>query len=156
MRVIISGKIRDNTDLFRAEVHQAGYKHGQYIVEEYYVGHLKVTDDPNGNFHLEINDLALGAPEQIPADMIVGFSKYDSLHGCQRQRGVYVLGNATAIVNGGMVQVTGTSLEDVRKLYLEIRAGNILPQPRDNWDKEQIKPSFWQRLSFAIRYVFSR
>jgi hypothetical protein len=79
-----------------------------------------------------------------------------------RVRGVYKLKSATATVDQGRwdketvyeINILGGSIGEVIALYDAIRAGKILPAK--SWEAEQVKPTFLQRLSFALRQLFLR
>lgn len=158
MHVIIDGKIRQEPS-FKKEEKFSSDSHGRYPYEVYYIGDIQISDSHDGTFHLSIDDITGNVPVQIPEEMIVGFSIMSGLDRVHRTRGIYKLGGATAVVEGtdaGMVTVTGTSIEDVRNLYCKIRVGDILPEPKDNWDAEQIKPSFVRNLRIGLHNLFSR
>lgn len=157
MRVIINGKIRENKELFKS-VEKWYSDHGaRHAYEEFYIGNVKIDDDHDGNFHLDIDNVTDDVPEQIPQQMILGFSIVRGLEQTHRLCGIYTHGNARAIVEGvrnKSVTVRGTTAEEVRNLYCRIRAGKILPT--ENWESEQIKPSFWQGFRSAFSEIFSK
>lgn len=156
MHVKISGKIRDEKG-FKKELHTFRDRNGQGGYDEYFFNDVRLTDDHDGDFHVEIESLAGKIPGQIPQQAILGFSIHNSLEGNHRLRGIYKFDDAEAVVGGVehfVVTVNGPSIEGVRRLYCRIRAGTILPV--DNWEAEQVKPRFLQRLSFALRYILFR
>lgn len=115
-----------------------------------------------GLFHEDLTDRASPISEEMQK-----YVKEVSLHDRfgllpLRARGVYKLKSATAVVDQGRwdketvyeINIKGDSIREVTALYDAIRAGNILPA--ENWEAEQVKPSFMQRLSFAFRQVFLR
>jgi hypothetical protein len=137
MRIIIDGKIRKD-ERFRFTQKPGGSGTDRYYYDVFYLENIQISDSRDGNFYLDIDDLNSNVPEQIPEQLIVGYSIQRPLAGCHRHFGIYELGKAKATVDGSNslgVEVTGTSLEDVRKLYTQIRAGTILPT--EDWEAPQ-------------------
>ncbi|MEK9134740.1 MAG: hypothetical protein AAB451_00315 [Patescibacteria group bacterium] len=157
MLIIINGKIQEKSDLFKTETVECGTQNNPRSYKTYFLGDIQIKNDHDGNFYLNVDDLAGVVPYQIPPQMITGFSIMSGLSGTRRLRGIYVLGKSKAVVDGvrdGIIKVNGASIEDVRSLYSKIRAGTILPA--ESWEAEQIKPTFKQRLSYALHQVFLR
>ncbi len=111
----------------------------------------------DGRFFLPLRALEDKVPE-IVRDITDGISFRNQISvDPERARGRYALQSASATVDlvpdgklghdiEYVVQITSETIEDAKKLYYAIRAGEILPT--ESWEEEQVEPVFEMQVKF--------
>ncbi len=147
-KIFLKDEIMEDEDFEAKKQEKGTEKWTQYFLQ----GVRLFRDD--GRFYLLLHALENKVPKMV-RDVIDGISFYKRIPADpERTRGKYISESASATLdwtpgekgNSYAIQITSKTMEDARKLYYAIRAGEILPT--ESWEEKQVEPMSEMRVKF--------